>query len=387
MSKVEKSQRATDTEWKALYAAAAEIKRLAPWGWMTEDEIIGVMDPETGVPGYASVMGSLGEHFGISVYRGDEAMDGFWMAQELGEMGESPAALVMMLSQLQVSWEDREVLDKQDLAQIKNLKLKFRGRNEWPLFRATESGYAPWDLTKAEVRYLTAALKQVADVASRLAEDEELLDPPDALQEESDSDLYFFRVQDEDRKWRDEWRPIGPIGKALDIKIDANAFEAMKALPRSRAQTVEVGMVLMPIPLAEKRGDRPYYPNLFLIADAASGMILDFEMLAPIPSLEAMQLNMPNVMLTKLLRLGSKPQRVITNSPFIMAVMAELFREVGIAVELGETPAFEAALAGMARMMGMPLFDDMPLFDGFDEPSDESDDSGPDILRRLFGGR
>ena len=61
---------------------------------------------------------------------------------------------------LTVSFEDRKFLRKPDFQVIKELELKFRGRNSWPLFRSYQPGYLPWYLTKDEARYLTLALQQ-----------------------------------------------------------------------------------------------------------------------------------------------------------------------------------------------------------------------------------
>ena len=58
----------TKDEWRKLYELAGQVKVLAPWEWMFEDEIFGVQDPETGVTGFVSVMGTAGEHLGVALY-------------------------------------------------------------------------------------------------------------------------------------------------------------------------------------------------------------------------------------------------------------------------------------------------------------------------------
>ena len=54
-------------EWKRLVDCAVRIKQLTPWDWMDEDEISGIMHPETGEIGFISVMGALGEHPAVGV--------------------------------------------------------------------------------------------------------------------------------------------------------------------------------------------------------------------------------------------------------------------------------------------------------------------------------
>ena len=46
-------------EWKSLYKAAIEFKKLAPWSWMYDTDIFGVKDPVSGKIGYCCIMGAI----------------------------------------------------------------------------------------------------------------------------------------------------------------------------------------------------------------------------------------------------------------------------------------------------------------------------------------
>ena len=54
--------------------------------------------------------------------------------------------------QLQASFEDRSELHDKDRQVIKDLGLKFRGRQTWPLFRSYRAGFVPWHLDADEGR-------------------------------------------------------------------------------------------------------------------------------------------------------------------------------------------------------------------------------------------
>ena len=54
--------------WRELYQAAASFRLLAPWQWMDDTHIFGVNN-DHGVR-LVTVMGSLGEVFGLASYRG-----------------------------------------------------------------------------------------------------------------------------------------------------------------------------------------------------------------------------------------------------------------------------------------------------------------------------
>ena len=171
-------------EWRRLYESAVRIKEMSPWEWMTETDVFGVRSPETGELGFVSVMGLLGEHYAVSLYLGSEGIHGFLDLQEMGPFAD-PGDLIQV-PQIQASFEDRVELDKRDREVIKDLGLKFRGRNAWPMFRSYRPSLFPWFLEAREVRFLSCALEQLADVAPRFREDSSLLEP-------SGGDSYLLR--------------------------------------------------------------------------------------------------------------------------------------------------------------------------------------------------
>src|SRR5215213_4021206 len=100
------SRTPTLRELKRLYELAAEVKELAPWRWMKEDDVFGVQNPETHEVGFVSVMGLLAEHTAVAVYIGAKGLYGFLDLQE-DALEVNPFAL-LDIPQLQLSFEDRE---------------------------------------------------------------------------------------------------------------------------------------------------------------------------------------------------------------------------------------------------------------------------------------
>ena len=133
--------------WRSLYEATNQIKELAPWQWMFESQVFGVQDPESGKLGFVSVMGQMGEHFAVSFYLGQEGLYGLWtMESSASDDAPVPPELFLGVPQLQASFEDRSELRDKDRQVIKDLGLKFRGRQTWPLFRSYRTGFVPWRL-------------------------------------------------------------------------------------------------------------------------------------------------------------------------------------------------------------------------------------------------
>jgi hypothetical protein len=59
---------ASAEDCRPLYDLMARVKELAPWHYLEEDDLFGVIDPDTGEPNFVSVMGAAGEHFAVAVY-------------------------------------------------------------------------------------------------------------------------------------------------------------------------------------------------------------------------------------------------------------------------------------------------------------------------------
>ena len=106
-------------DWKKLYDLMAQLKDLAPWDWMEEDDIFGIQIPETGELGFVSVMGTLGEHLAIAVYQGVKGLGGFWQMHSMGPKLTPEFAL--QIPQLQASFEDRDLITKEDRDVMKQL--------------------------------------------------------------------------------------------------------------------------------------------------------------------------------------------------------------------------------------------------------------------------
>lgn len=255
-------------EWKTLYESALEFKELAPWNWMYDSNIFGVKDPVSGEIGYCCIMGAIGEHYALGLYLGSEGLYGLSSILS-GDFSESQDEAMFILSCLMASFEDRKYLKKQDLQQIKTLGLKFRGRNEWPLFRNYSPGFFPWYLKSDEVSFLTVALKQAMNVSLRFKKDPGLL-------VHSSVDHHLVRVPDkpgENIIWKDRWLEPSSL-KMEDIPVISVEETTLNRLIKARLQRRgiwEVDFFYVPTVLREKE-ERPYYPYMSLVVDHDSSV-------------------------------------------------------------------------------------------------------------------
>lgn len=336
-------------EARRLYQVAIRVKELAPWTWMDESEIFGVQNPETGELGFVSIMGMAEEHFAVTVYQGAEGLYGFWDL-ESGEVMANPQRL-LEIPQVQVSFENREQLDKQDRDMIKKLGLKFRGAHAWPLFRSYRAGFLPWFVTAEEARFLTHALDQTLDVAPRVKDNPDLL----YVEDDDDDESYLVRVprQQGDRlDWEDQiMRVPPPEPERVPVVLDIEVIGQLKQLPQRNLE-LEVDLLSMPTPVGEK-GERPFLPYLLLLADARSGMIVGFDMMKVEDSLAGMHGQVPMKLAHWLAQASVVPREIRVRSELLFELLNPLAKTLNIKVrQSDDLPSIDAAMDAMFSMMG-----------------------------------
>jgi hypothetical protein len=338
MAKKDKNKAVSDNTWKRLYELAEEIKEMAPWGWISESEFFGVQDPATGELGFISVMGMNGEHYSLATYRGAEGLYGYWHMANAGPMGNPEE--ILEVPQLQLSFEDRNTLTAHDRDIIKELGLKFRGRNSWPMFRSFKPGYYPWYLKKKEADFLIHILEQSLNVLARFKENETLLDPVT-------DETYLVRVAEEvdgRLEWRDEFMEVmPPEAPPIEIKIDGPVMQAFLNLEQA-VRAVEADVFMFPGQIQEKQGKRPYFAYMLMIVEPETGMVLGSELLSPFPSLEEMWGKVPETIFKAMNRVGIYPNEIRTSSSRLYMVLEPVAGDIGFTVTHAQhLPALEGA--------------------------------------------
>jgi len=262
--------------WQRLYEAAIAYKEAGCWNWMLDSDIFGVKDLITGEIGYCCILGAAGEVFGMAVYRGSEGLR-VYLKLLSRETGRRDPDFLFIHRCLMADFHDREELDKADRDVIRSLGLKFRGRNAWPQFRSYLPGYFPWYLTESEARFLAIALEQALNVCQRFRHNPSLLDSPR-------SGAYLVRTAREKEgqlRWQDEWLEPKPLEeKVLSFEpLDEARLARIKNTLSPADQIWEGDFFHVNNPIKEE--GRPFYPRLFVWADASSGLLLTQDMNHP----------------------------------------------------------------------------------------------------------
>ncbi|MBC8044584.1 MAG: hypothetical protein IAF08_14190 [Rhizobacter sp.] len=307
--------------WRQLYDAASQLKTLSPWQWMEETQIFGVEHPDTGASGFVSIMGMAGEHYAVSLYLGAEGLHKFLRLVE-AKSADLPMVFLEM-PQLQVSFENRSDLEPADLALLKQLGIKFRGRDACVKFRSYRPGFMPWYLEEPEAAFLIQALEQVLAVAPRVKNTSDLLDPT------GNDELLVRTLNRSTSEWQDErWTinrsPPVQVVYGLDKSVLSEALALTK-----RAMKVEMDLFMSPMPVQEK-ASHPYFPYVLLTADTGTTALLGSRMFVPKPSVEAMWMEIPEAVLELFTDINACPSHISVSSKVLYDLLMPLAEQLDI---------------------------------------------------------
>ena len=271
-----KSIAPTLDEWKALYIAAEEFKKAACWEWMYDCDVFAVQDPATSEYAFISILGNAGNHFAIAGYLGSEGLYSLDMMFST-EPDTDGSDLLFIQKCLMCSFMSRDCMSKEDLKVIKDLGLKFRGKNAWPEFRSYEPGLYPWYLNSEQCVFLTHILQQSLKVSLRCKNDKNLIIKKNPYS-------FAARIPTINSKCEIHWEY-----KTIEMEIAApkctsfclaDEIKARRLSSRKSDHRIifEIDTFYIPTPIKEGE-ERPYCPRASIIVDHNNGIVIYFELL------------------------------------------------------------------------------------------------------------
>jgi hypothetical protein len=269
-----------------LLKLANEFYQMKPWIWVFEDDIIGIEDPQTKVRGFASVMGSLGEHLSITFYLGIEALHKFWLLHEDPE--NTPPEIVLETTQFMLSFEDPDDVMDEDAFLLPQVDYALKMDGRVPVFRSYKPGMFPIPLSKEEERLMVIFLEQAIDVIQRFEKNRDLLFPVDS---DDDWDVYLIREAkdkgDGQLVWTDRFHKLDFDSLPIpDCTPDPGLIAQLKTKPFSM-KVFEASFKLYNAPV-KNEDESPYFPYIMLLVDKKKDFIIGYELLSPAIGFDAM---------------------------------------------------------------------------------------------------
>lgn len=367
-------------EWKRLYQLAAEIKKAEPWAYMREDQLFCFIDPESQKPCMVSVMGKLGEHLSVTVYIGALSIHNILSVYTYGE-NERTAELILSTTQVQLSFENRNDIEKRDYQIIKDLGLKFRGRQAWPIFRGIWPSHTPFFIEQAEAKILICGLEQLLEVIPQFK------NSPETIPAFSSGEL-LFRVQ-ENNKWMSENRPQPNAAfETIDVEIEIKDIELLDEMPRVK-NIIEIDSFINMAGIYGRRDERGVITHMLMVVDGESGMVLGHELLDPSDGMDEMWSVVPQALIEIFTEHEIVPETVWIRSPLIYNLCKPVFDKLRIEMKMVfELPMLDEAKMGLMASLrgGMPpgMLDMMQKM--IEDLSDEFPDGLPDNFPTEFFG-
>lgn len=335
--------------WLSLYAASEKLKQLAPWKWMDDEQIFAI-EPLGDETAYCCIMGALGELLGINVYLGTEGLDGYYDNITIAMGGGDAKEILFTQKCLQATFENRENLSPDDLRQIKELGLKYRGKQQWPVFRECSPGWYPWYLTEKQAVYLTKILEQVIEVAERVKKNPAMLAHPDREEEE----VYFSRKEkrlNNKSVWEDGWLFIEPDEESPETGPlnDPDLQNAVKQINEYPTARYKLNCFIMPMYSAvmDEETDRPFFPLCILWVAHDSKMILDFQLC----KLQDIKQTIASSLLEEVKKHKARPSHILVPDEETFHSIIETFTDK-VEIPVSVSTQLQAVLQDIKESMG-----------------------------------
>ena len=314
---------ATLEQWKELYEVAANIKELKPWDYLWDIDIITLALPNR-EPICCSIMGGGGECFGVLAYIGYDAINDFYNMLERDDIPPEQMYRYQENNVIACYFGSRDELTSRELKIIKDLGLKFRGKNNWIYFHSFKKGYAPYILDQEEVLQETEILKHLymsltAYIKKGLEVDFEkgntlmrMYNPKDELWMNFEAPLQI-----------PEKRHIAPV---LEDELLISKLGKMKQIKR----VWELDIAYLGSIINDKKYERPVFGRVCILGDSETGIVINQNMVAPTD--DDIQ-TIFNVVIPPIMELG-KPQKILVRDEYIYYILKDLCHRTKIKLEI-----------------------------------------------------
>ncbi len=337
--------------WKALLKAADEFARLAPWTWMHDSELTGLRDPGTRDKLLCSILGRLGEVFGLLVFRRPTGRR--WILNTIldAESGTEPVDRDGAFDQdcLKVEFVRKSELDDQDRAVLaaSGFAPGSGRRSKWPTFRSMLPGGYPWYPTQEEAETLLFAIPRVAALAELCRAKPDLsLDLANGevafLPEQFDPAVRPLHADELD--WQPEVVPPEPMPPP--VVLDETSLQRLARLPQPRGLNLEVDLFYGPSPVSD--GLRPYFPKAAMAIEPESEFVGGCKFGGSTE--ESWVAVFGEVIKGALTQLRARPESFRVQRRRVAQMLLPVAEKLGIRVcEVPELPALNEARADLMR--------------------------------------
>ncbi len=309
-------------QWRLLYDEAVKFKALEPWKYVWDMELLVIVLPKYEEPFFCSIMGKAGDCTAIGTYEGYDAIHGFYYIVDKQQIPTSQ--LVRYQNNMMCYFGNRTELTSKELKVIKDLGIKFRGKNEWVYFRAFETGYAPYILDEPQVVKLTNVFKQLYLALKELIEGRVKVDF-------ERGNILLRKHNEESGEWETSESPniIPPRDRKTIVLRDEILLAKIKK-KNATGNEIELDTLYLRTIFQDKEIEKPFLGNLAILADHLDGIIIDQNMLTPKDDVIEYIFGM---FINYVMEYG-KPRIVYIRDEYIQDYLQDLCEKIGVSLKI-----------------------------------------------------
>ena len=327
--------------WTRLYEVCKKLRKLNPWEFWSNQDIILIEDPVTKMMGYCVVeQDPLDGTLMINILHGQAGMRAYLESlnydfEELEDMNYIKSSYRQQGFLL--LYANRDELFEEDYERIKSVGMSFRGKAQWPILRRLFPGSKPWLLeTDEDVRLLTMYLDQLVQVLTDF--DQGKID----LREN-----FYLTISVQNGKWTLTYTEEDELLGEEEIFIYPNELKAHRVskLPKQPV-IMEGSQFYLPTPLWDEENNRELFPLLTTFINHESGEVYSGEIYKSTrEELELVSDRLADLMLT---RLQFRPREII-----VLDLISDFCEKANIDCDLGPTVAADAFMSSfLSTQMG-----------------------------------
>lgn len=319
-----------------LFELSDQLRKMKPWQFFENEEIIALELESFGETFFVSVMGAAGQEYGLMIYDDDL---GYTALSKILSRAPLPEDFHYDLFANVVGFVDRDELEPTDYELIKSCGLSYRGKNNWIQFRSYEAGKFPSIPEFVEIEFMTeivAAMIRITELCKegwRYPTLGQHTYPAFEVHENREiGEMYVLEMK--------------PSEEKIPLLIEINDIEKMqfKRKPKHNLQ-VELDLFYLPFLIQEEMDDRPVYPLVLAVMDRITGEVISHEVM-PFPKLTVV---CQQLFWAFLHEFPVKPSKVFVSKD-MKNHLAAVAKEVGIELVESELPGLSEFKEAMKMM-------------------------------------
>lgn len=333
-----------EPDYLTLLELTNELKKLKPWQYLRDDEVVGIHFEDTDYKVLVSVMGAGGEEFGLMIF--DMELGYTSLSKILFEKNVS-SDVSYGLNALTVNFVDRGELDPADYLLIKDCGLSFRGKKNWIQFRSYLEGTHPERPDYLEVELLINVISRMINIVEARKDGWE-------YPEVAPHQYPVFKVEMDGALQEIYILRINVTKPTYECYEEISMFEKAKykKKPKSALQ-VEYDLFYMPFGVEVEEIDRTVYPTAGMLVDRGSNFVIEHEML-PIPKTAQIA---QSLLWTFLQNMDVRPSKLFVSKE-LRPILQPLAKIIGIELVESELPAIREVREFMMKTVPMDLLEE-----------------------------